>query len=105
MCFIDGTVNPHLALVTIIRAGLMGLKSGKKLEVKDCVGPKCASQMDDAERKAFEITKRMPLNIEQVRDDLEKDEVIKEIFGSVLVEKYLAGSKGEVEEQELTCLV
>ncbi|EEB94803.1 hypothetical protein MPER_06327 [Moniliophthora perniciosa FA553] len=88
MRFIDGTANPHLALATIIGAGLTGLRSGKQLEVKDCVGPKCAWQMDDAERSAFGITKRMPLNVEQARENLEKDEVLKEILESVLVEKY-----------------
>ncbi|ESK84705.1 glutamine synthetase guanidokinase [Moniliophthora roreri MCA 2997] len=114
MRFIDGTANPHLALATIIGAGLTGLKSKKKLEVKDCVGPKCAWQMDDAERKAFGITKRMPLNIEQARENLEQDEVLKKIMGDVLVEKYLAVNRtlgdaltgqGETEEQELTRLV
>uniref|UniRef100_A0A0W0G2R2 GS catalytic domain-containing protein n=1 Tax=Moniliophthora roreri TaxID=221103 RepID=A0A0W0G2R2_MONRR len=43
---IEGTANPHLALSTIIGAGLTGLKNKKKLE-------------------AFGITKRMALNIEQ----------------------------------------
>ncbi|KAF9268833.1 glutamine synthetase guanido kinase [Marasmius fiardii PR-910] len=114
MRFVDGTANPHLALATIIGAGLTGLKEKKELEVKDCQGPKCAWQMDDGERKALGIIKRMPLNIEEARENLERDVVMRGVLGDELVEKYLSVNKtlgdalsnqGENEEQELTRLV
>ncbi|KIK60795.1 hypothetical protein GYMLUDRAFT_243963 [Collybiopsis luxurians FD-317 M1] len=112
--FVDGTANPHLALAAIIGAGLTGLKSGKALEVQDVRGPKCAWEMDDAERRSLGITKRMPLNIEQARSYLEQDEIMKEVLGAELVEKYLSVNKtlgdalsnqGEDEKNELSRLV
>ncbi|KAG7094107.1 hypothetical protein E1B28_007723 [Marasmius oreades] len=112
--FIDATANPHLALAAIIGAGLTGIKDQKKLEIKDVRGPKCAWQMDDEERKALGITKRMPLNIEEARTNLEKSSVMKEVLGSEFVEKYLLVNKtlgdalsnqGENEEKELSRLV
>ncbi|KAK7059078.1 hypothetical protein VNI00_001702 [Paramarasmius palmivorus] len=114
MRFVDGTANPHLALAAIIGAGLTGLKTKKLLEVKDCRGPKPAWEMDDAERMALGITKRMPLSIEEARANLAQDVVLKDVLGSVLVEKYLSVNKtlgdalsnqGETEEQELSRLV
>ncbi|KAG7098495.1 hypothetical protein E1B28_000439 [Marasmius oreades] len=114
MRFVDGTANPYLALTAIIGAGLTGLRGQKKLEVKDCRGPKCAWQMDDSERKTLGITKRMPLTIEEARVNLEKDVVMREVLGNELVETYLSVNKtlgdalsnqGENEKQELTRLV
>ncbi|KAF5387245.1 hypothetical protein D9757_006859 [Collybiopsis confluens] len=113
--FIDGTANPHLALSAIIGAGLTGLKSGKALEVQDVKGPKCAWEMDEDERRAKGITKRMPLTIEQARTFLEEDKVMREVLGSEMVDKYLSVNKAlgdalskraeESENDELSRLV
>ncbi|KAF9075505.1 hypothetical protein BDP27DRAFT_1315155 [Rhodocollybia butyracea] len=114
MRFVDATSNPHLALAAIIGAGLTGLRESKELTMTDVKGPKCAWEMDEAERQALGITKRMPLDIEQARANLEQDEVMKDVLGSELIEKYLSvnrtlgdalSKQGETEEQELSRLV
>ncbi|KAL0568953.1 hypothetical protein V5O48_013021 [Marasmius crinis-equi] len=114
MRFVDGTANPYLALAAILGAGLTGLKTGKKLEAKDCVGPRCAWEMSQEEREALGIKKRMPLNIEEARTNLGKNEVMREVLGKEMVESFLSVNKTlenalsnqeETEERKLSRLV
>ncbi|KAF5361956.1 hypothetical protein D9756_002782 [Leucocoprinus leucothites] len=113
MRFVDGTAHPHLALAAIIGAGLRGLKEMKPLQLKDCPGPKCAWEMTEEERRALGITKRMPLNIDEARNNLAGDEGMKGVLGEVLIEKYLSANKtlegallqDQDEAEQLTRLV
>ncbi|KAJ3571210.1 hypothetical protein NP233_g3909 [Leucocoprinus birnbaumii] len=93
MRFIDETANPYLALAAILGAGVIGIKEKKPLEIKDCPGPLCAWQMTEEERRALGITKRMPLDIEEARNNFKGDAGITAVFGTELVEKYLSVNK------------
>jgi glutamine synthetase len=72
--FIDGTANPQLAMATIIRAAMTGLKGQKPLTVqsRDSIG---AALMTLEERAAMGIIKRMPLSVEEARDYLIEDKM------------------------------
>ncbi|KAJ7229048.1 hypothetical protein GGX14DRAFT_616525 [Mycena pura] len=112
--FIDGTANPHLALAATFAGGLIGLKSEMALEIKDCPGPKSAVDLTEAERKALGIKKRMPLNVDSARSNLEQDSALCDVLGRDFVNSYLSVNKtleaalvveGESEAQQLTRLV
>ncbi|KAJ7039586.1 hypothetical protein C8F04DRAFT_1209020 [Mycena alexandri] len=111
--FIDGTANPHLALAAVFAGAFIGLKSMMELEVLDCSGLKTAAELTEDERLALGIKKRLPLNIEDARKNLEQDSALCELLTRDFVESYLsinrtlqaALSQDETEAQELTRLV
>jgi len=88
--FIDGTANPHLALTGVIGAGLAGIQKNLELTVKDCPGPTTAAQMTEEQRREFGITQRMSLTWEESRKKLAENQVLKDVLGSELTEKYLS---------------
>ncbi|KAJ7746398.1 hypothetical protein B0H16DRAFT_964506 [Mycena metata] len=111
--FIDGTANPHLALAALFAGAFTGLESMKELEVLDCSGVKSAAELTEDERLALGITKRLPLNIEDARKNLEQDSALCELLTRDFVETYLSVNRtlqaalcqDETEAQELTRLV
>ncbi|KAF8905670.1 hypothetical protein CPB85DRAFT_1254865 [Mucidula mucida] len=90
--FIDGTANPYFALAAIIAAGMNGIEAKQAPQMSDC-GTKSAAEMTEAERQEIGIKKRMPLTVEDARDNLKADEVLVDVLGKELVEKYLAVNK------------
>jgi glutamine synthetase len=110
--FIDGTASPYLALAAVLAAGMAGVKTGRALVARDCEA-RSAAEMTEAERRAMGITKRMPLSVEEARQNLREDQVLGAALGRALVGPYLAVNKtlgdaltaGKTEEQQLTSLV
>ncbi|KZS96669.1 glutamine synthetase/guanido kinase [Sistotremastrum niveocremeum HHB9708] len=64
---VDATANPYLAVAASLSAGMTGVKAGVGLDVKEC-SVKAACELSDAERKEKNITKRLPMNLEEARD-------------------------------------
>ena len=93
MRFIDGTANPHLVLAGILSAGYLGIQSNLELTISDCPGPKSAAQMSEDERYALGISKRMPLNWTEARENFASDTQLSEILGTEFQEKYLSVNK------------
>lgn len=86
---VDGTSNPYLALAGVLACGTIGIRDSLELAVKNNDTPQTAAQMSIAERDAFGITKRMPLNIVEARRYLAADDAIKDVLGVELVENFL----------------
>ena len=84
---VDGTSNPYLAIAGVLACGILGVRDGRPLVVKNCT--RTAAEMTIAEREALGITKRLPLNIVEARRCLAVDQAIKDILGSELVEHFL----------------
>ncbi|KAI9461333.1 hypothetical protein HD554DRAFT_2176299 [Boletus coccyginus] len=86
---VDGTSNPYLAIAGVLACGILGVRDGCPLAVKNCGGPRTAAEMTVAEREALGITRRLPLNIVEARRYLAIDQAIKDVLGSELVEHFL----------------
>ncbi|KAI0782558.1 hypothetical protein C8Q75DRAFT_737524 [Abortiporus biennis] len=98
---VDGTANPHLAMAGLLAIGSYGVKEGMKLEIAGCHGEDgdamTLAQMGREERlerghgirNGDEKSERLPLNIEDARERMRNDTMVKELLGVEFVEKYL----------------
>lgn len=93
---LDGTANPYFALAAILGAGLAGIQDGASLTMKDCTGPS-AAQRGEAGRRALGITHQIPLNWIEARVQLEQSDVLRDVLGAGVIEKYLNVNKVGVE--------
>ena len=79
----------------MLAAGLCGLRTNAKLELKDCqIDP---SKMSDKDRKALGISRKISNSLEKSLAALENDEGIIEVLGNELVKPYVALKGGFVE--------
>ncbi|KAF7430296.1 hypothetical protein PC9H_006000 [Pleurotus ostreatus] len=90
---LDGTANPYIAIAGIIGAGVEGVRDQVELKIQDNSGDIPAANMDDRERGALGITKRLPLSWDEARENLEQDELMGELLGGNFVAKYLNVNK------------
>jgi glutamine synthetase len=77
----------------VLGAGTVGVKEGRKLQVLNSDGPISAANMGEEKRRKYGITKRMPLSWEESMKAFGSDELLKDILGDELVDKYLAVSE------------
>ena len=89
----DPSNNPYLALGSVIAAGLDGvernLDPGQPM-LKD------PGDLSEADRKRYGI-KPLPSNLAEALDNLEKDEYLREMLGSVLASAYLTVKRSEYD--------
>ncbi|KAI0836204.1 hypothetical protein F5Y06DRAFT_274473 [Hypoxylon sp. FL0890] len=84
---VDATANIYLVLAAVIISGTVGMKQKSKLTVKNCqVDPETLSPVN---RRHLGITRELPSKLEDAHSSLEKDRVLNEALGGVLVEKFL----------------
>ncbi|OCH86577.1 FLU1-II protein [Obba rivulosa] len=90
---VDGTSTPHIAIAGVIAAGVRGVLDGALLATGDCKIP--VALMDEAQRREVgqENPGRLPRILEDAREFLAGDEVLREGLGADFVEKYLAVNK------------
>jgi len=88
---VDGLSNPHLAFAAIIAAGMIGVKDGAKLEVKNCRDS--PAELTEEQRVALGITTRLPLTLEESWERLKADKALVNELGEYFVERYLAVNK------------
>ena len=83
--FADPTINPYLAIGSIIAAGLDGIR--KKIHPGDpcLVDP---ALLSDEEREKHGWI-RYPENLLDALRELDKDPLFKEVWGSTLIEEYI----------------
>ena len=88
----DPSNNPYLALGGVIAAGLDGLNRQLDPGEPLLVDP-CDMSEEELERRHIQP---LPTSLAEAVDNLEKDEVLKEALGSLLLQSYLAVKRSEV---------
>ncbi|KAL1865736.1 hypothetical protein Daus18300_007112 [Diaporthe australafricana] len=83
---LDGLANPYLALAAVLFAGTSGFTAKEKLVWQDCeVDPASLTEND---RKELNVSKVLPVGVEEALQALEEDEELVGLLGSELVERY-----------------
>ena len=85
---LDGTAAPHIALAALLAAGMLGVTSGRELEIAECEG--MARDLSESQRKRMGIVGRMPRSLKDAREMLRNDKIIWDALGIEFIEKYLA---------------
>ena len=75
----------------MLHAGMLGVRDKVELKAKDMSVP--PASLDEKRRVEMGITKRLPLNLEEARENLVNDAELVEFFTKDVVEKYLAVNK------------
>ncbi len=88
----DPSCNPYLALGALLAAGLDGIERKLDPGAPTLVDP---DTLSDAERAQRGI-RRLPQSLGEALDALERDEVLREALGEVLLHEYLAVKRSEV---------
>ncbi|MCI9138710.1 glutamine synthetase [bacterium 1XD42-8] len=90
----DPSCNPYLLLAACLTAGLDGIQNKKK-------PPKSLGRnlngMTEAERKKIGI-ERLPASLGEAIEELEKDELMKEVMGGQIAKRYIERKKAEWAE-------
>ncbi|PLB52534.1 extracellular developmental signal biosynthesis protein FluG [Aspergillus steynii IBT 23096] len=105
---LDGLANMYLAMAALLGAGLVGLKKGMPLTVKDCLYD--AATLSPTARSDLGITTQLPKSLSESLTALEADTELQDVLGKELVANYiivkrLEGQKlkslgGEEEQRE-----
>ena len=86
---VDGTSNPYLSLASILAAVNHGLDAKKTLSVAGC--EVTAAKIGKEKREELGIgERRLPLKLEEAREYLAQNEVLRKGLGDEFVTKYLA---------------
>ena len=88
---IDGTSCPYAAVTSLLAAGMIGIREKAKLHSHGLLEQ--AHELSDAQRKRYGANRRMPLNLEEAREYLNKDEKLQKALGREFVERFLAVNK------------
>ncbi|KAF6818050.1 glutamine synthetase [Colletotrichum plurivorum] len=94
---LDGLANPYLALAALLGAGTRGIATGEKMVWEDCeVDPATLTAND---RSELGVKEMLPADLPEALAALREDEVMVEILGEELVERYVT-----VKEEEMKLL-
>ena len=80
--------SSYLALAGIIAAGAKGVLDQASLAMKN-LSEKSAAEMSPEERTAFGVRNRMSLSVEEARQRINEDAVLRELLGSEFIDIYL----------------
>ncbi|KAL2256347.1 hypothetical protein VTK26DRAFT_1813 [Humicola hyalothermophila] len=91
----DGLANPYLAAAAVLFAGVRGCVDAEPMAWGDC-------EMDPArltanDRRELGVTEMLPATVEEALEALRADEVLVEMLGPELVERYAAVKEFELE--------
>lgn len=90
----DPSANPYLTLAVCLAAGLDGIRN--KLTPPESID-RNIFEMTEEERQSLGV-RRLPANLCEAVDALEKSEFIKSVLGEHISKKYIAAKKVEWEE-------
>ncbi len=90
----DPTANPYLALASMLKAGLDGIK--KEISPKDPV-QEDIYEFTEEKRREYGI-ETLPENLHEAIQELQKDEVIKDALGEHITEKFIQAKESEWDE-------
>jgi glutamine synthetase len=88
----DASSNPYLALGGLLAAGLDGIERKLDPGAPTLVDPDTLSEAERAQRGI----RRLPHSLGESLDALERDEVLRDAIGDVLLREYLAVKRSEV---------
>ncbi|KAE8443441.1 hypothetical protein EG329_001838 [Mollisiaceae sp. DMI_Dod_QoI] len=94
---IDGTANPHLSMLAIITAGMLGLENGQELKMSDCQKIMIDKALDEKEAKEHGVTQTMPTSLKESLTTLRNDKALTEKLGPAIIDKYLKLKEKENE--------
>ena len=111
---LDGFANMYLALAAIMSVGLLGVKNGMEMKMKDCPStPNTAysdrhglntdleianpSNLSDQQLEELGITKKLPTSLDECIEAAEKDEELENAMGHGILRHYLGMKKAEQE--------
>ncbi len=90
---VDPTANVYLAIASLLAAGLDGIEN--KLEAPESVGENIF-KMTPTRRKELGIT-TLPKSLREAFKEMEKSELIRDVFGKDIFNKYIASKKEEYD--------
>ncbi|OLN93094.1 Protein fluG [Colletotrichum chlorophyti] len=94
----DGMANPYLALAALLGAGTHGVIQGEKLVWGDCeVDPASLTPND---RKELGVEQMLPAALSEALKDLRGDDVMNELLGEELIERYITVKEEEMKNLE-----
>ncbi|PNY30073.1 Protein fluG [Tolypocladium capitatum] len=91
----DGLANPYLALSAIILAGLNGVQNVEEMTWKDCTQE--PDSLSDKQKRDLGVRTKLPSSLREALDALLQDHELGNMLGQVLVERYVAVKKAEME--------
>ncbi len=92
---VDGTASPYLVALSLLAAGMDGVKKQKRLLMQS-VGNTSAAQITPVERDKLGIKTRLPLSLAEARETLKGDKLFSEVLGDHFITSYLAVNKVRV---------
>jgi len=92
---LDGMANPYLAMGAYLLAGITGALAKEKLVWGDCEDDPVNLTGND--RKELNITDMLPATFDEAMEALKNDEILTELLGPELVERYIAVKEGELK--------
>jgi len=92
--FPDPSANPYLALAAIISAGMDGIRN--KITPPERMDENIFAMSD--EERASRGIKALPESLDKALDALEKDELVKNVLGEFITEKYIQAKRKEFFE-------
>jgi glutamine synthetase len=90
---LDGLANAYLAIAAIIVAGTKGVADKEKMVWGDC--PKDPANLSEKEREELGITQTMPKTADEALKALAGDEVMIELLGKEVVDRYQSIKESE----------
>ncbi len=91
---VDGLANPYLAVSAVLFAGTRGVVEREPMVWGDCeIDP---AKLTGNDRKELGVTEMLPGSVEEGLVALKEDEVLVEMMGRELVERYVAVKEAEV---------
>jgi len=94
----DGIANPYLAIAALLGAGTHGFGQGEKLTWGDCeVDPASLTPND---RKELGVEQMLPSGLREALKALRADEVMNEVLGEDLIERYVTVKEEEMKNLE-----
>ncbi|KUJ07311.1 glutamine synthetase/guanido kinase [Mollisia scopiformis] len=94
---IDGTANPHLTMLAILTAGMLGLEAGQELKMKDCQEMIFLKHLDEKQAEGHGVTETMSTSLKESLNALRNDKALVDKLGPEIIDKYLKMKEKENE--------
>jgi glutamine synthetase len=92
---LDGLANVYLAIAAILAAGTKGVADKEKMVWGDClIDP---ANLSEKEREELGVTQKLPKDVTEAMKALADDDVLIELLGNELVNRYQGIKKAEFE--------
>ncbi|TKA46827.1 hypothetical protein B0A54_03783 [Friedmanniomyces endolithicus] len=90
---LDGLANMYLALGAIVGAGLLGVRKGTTMVMKDCTSN--PTTLSDEQKSEMGITQRLPTDLDQGMKALQQSSSLADALAPGVVSHYLAMKQAE----------